>query len=80
VKKTNWATPWVPGYALVLCGRPTPGQADYFTVPGRWDGSDWIATRRLGTHRRLQRAHDWNLTFTPSQNGGVTLTFNMIAV
>jgi undecaprenyl-diphosphatase len=37
-----------------------------------------IATGRFSTHRRMQRAHDWNLTVTPSQTGGVKLTFNMI--
>jgi membrane-associated phospholipid phosphatase len=37
-----------------------------------------IATGRFSTHRRLQRAHDWNLSVTPSQYGGVKLTFNMI--
>ena len=37
-----------------------------------------IATGRFSTHRRLQRAHDWNLSVMPSQYGGVKLTFNMI--
>jgi membrane-associated phospholipid phosphatase len=37
-----------------------------------------IATGRFSTHRRLQRAKDWNLTVTPSQYGGVKLTFSMI--
>ena len=37
-----------------------------------------IATGRFSTHRRLQRAHDWNLSVTPAQYGGVKLTFNMI--
>jgi membrane-associated phospholipid phosphatase len=37
-----------------------------------------IATARFSTHRRLQRAHDWNLSVTPSQYGGVRLAFNMI--
>jgi membrane-associated phospholipid phosphatase len=37
-----------------------------------------IATGRFSTHRRLQRAHDWNLSVTPSEYGGIKLTFNMI--
>jgi membrane-associated phospholipid phosphatase len=37
-----------------------------------------IATARFSTHRRLARAHDWNLSVTPSQYGGVKLRFNMI--
>jgi len=37
-----------------------------------------IATGRFSTHRRLQRVHDWNLSVTPSQYGGMKLTFNMI--
>jgi membrane-associated phospholipid phosphatase len=37
-----------------------------------------IATARFATHRRVARAHDWNLSVTPSQYGGVKLTFNMI--
>jgi membrane-associated phospholipid phosphatase len=37
-----------------------------------------IATGRFSTNRRLQRLHDWNLSVTPSQYGGVELTFNMI--
>jgi membrane-associated phospholipid phosphatase len=37
-----------------------------------------IATGRFSTHRRLQRAHDWNLSVTPSEYGGMKLTFNMI--
>jgi membrane-associated phospholipid phosphatase len=38
-----------------------------------------IAAGRFSTHRRMQRARDWKLTVTPSQYGGVMLTFNMIA-
>jgi membrane-associated phospholipid phosphatase len=37
-----------------------------------------IATGRFTTHRRLERAHDWNLSVTPSEYGGIKLTFNMI--
>jgi len=37
-----------------------------------------IATGRFSTHRRLERAHDWNLSVTPSEYGGIKLTFNMI--
>jgi membrane-associated phospholipid phosphatase len=37
-----------------------------------------IATGRFSTHRRLQRTHDWNLSVTPAQYGGVKLTVNMI--
>jgi membrane-associated phospholipid phosphatase len=37
-----------------------------------------IATARFSTHRRLQRARDWNLSVTPSQSGGLMLTFNLI--
>jgi membrane-associated phospholipid phosphatase len=37
-----------------------------------------IATARFSTHRRLARAHDWNLSVTPSQSGGVMLTMNWI--
>lgn len=37
-----------------------------------------IATGRFSTQRRLQRAHDWNLSVTPSTYGGIKLTFNMI--
>lgn len=37
-----------------------------------------IATGRFSTHRRMQRAHDWNLSVTPSSYGGARLTFNMI--
>ncbi len=37
-----------------------------------------IATARFTTHRRLARAHDWNLSVAPAQYGGVQLTFNMI--
>jgi membrane-associated phospholipid phosphatase len=37
-----------------------------------------IATGRFSTQRRLKRARDWNLSVTPSQYGGVKLTFNMI--
>lgn len=37
-----------------------------------------IATGRFTTHRRLQRAHDWNLTIMPSDYGGLKLSFSMI--
>ena len=37
-----------------------------------------IASGRFTTHRRLQRAHDWNLSVTPSPYGGVNLAFNLI--
>ena len=37
-----------------------------------------IATGRFSAHRRLERAHDWNLSVTPSESGGLKLTFNMI--
>jgi membrane-associated phospholipid phosphatase len=37
-----------------------------------------IATGRFSAHRRLQRVHDWNLSVTPSEYGGIKLTFNMI--
>jgi membrane-associated phospholipid phosphatase len=37
-----------------------------------------IASGRFTTHRRLQRAHDWNLSVTPSPYGGMQLTFNLI--
>jgi len=37
-----------------------------------------IATGRFSTHQRLQRAHDWNLSVSPGQYGGMKLTFNMI--
>jgi membrane-associated phospholipid phosphatase len=37
-----------------------------------------IASGRFSTQRRLQRLHDWNLSVTPSQYGGLKLTFNMI--
>lgn len=37
-----------------------------------------IATGRFSTHRRLERASDWNLSVTPSQYGGVKLTFNRL--
>lgn len=37
-----------------------------------------IATGRFTTHRRLERARDWNLSVTPSEYGGIKLSFNMI--
>lgn len=37
-----------------------------------------IASGRFVTHRRLQRAHDWNLSVTPTQYGGVQLAFNLV--
>ena len=37
-----------------------------------------IATGRFTTHRRLQRARDWNLSVAPSEYGGLKLSFNMI--
>jgi membrane-associated phospholipid phosphatase len=37
-----------------------------------------IATARFSTHRRLERAHDWTVSVTPSQSGGLMLTFNWI--
>ncbi len=37
-----------------------------------------IATGRFSTHRRLKRSHDWNLTVTPSEYGGLKLGFNMV--
>jgi membrane-associated phospholipid phosphatase len=37
-----------------------------------------IASGRFVTHRRLQRAHDWNLSVTPSPYGGVQLAFNLV--
>ena len=37
-----------------------------------------IASGRFTTHRRLQRANDWNLSVTPSPYGGVQLAFNLI--
>jgi membrane-associated phospholipid phosphatase len=37
-----------------------------------------IATARFSTHRRLERAHDWNLSVTPSRSGGLMLTLNLI--
>jgi membrane-associated phospholipid phosphatase len=38
-----------------------------------------IASGRFVTHRRLDRAHVWNLSFAPSQDGGLMMTFSMIA-
>lgn len=37
-----------------------------------------IASGRFATHRRLQRAHDWNLSVAPAPGGGLALTFNLI--
>jgi membrane-associated phospholipid phosphatase len=37
-----------------------------------------IASGRFSTHRRLERAHDWNLSVTPAPYGGVQLAFNLI--
>jgi membrane-associated phospholipid phosphatase len=37
-----------------------------------------IASGRFVTHRRLDRAHAWNLSFAPSQDGGLMMTFSMI--
>jgi hypothetical protein len=54
------------------------------TIAGHWLSDSvagaalGIATGRFSTHRRLERAKDWNPTVTPSQYGGVKLTFSMI--
>jgi membrane-associated phospholipid phosphatase len=37
-----------------------------------------IASARFSTHRRLQRAHLWNVSFAPSQDGGLMMTFSRI--
>jgi membrane-associated phospholipid phosphatase len=37
-----------------------------------------IATGRFSTHRRLERARDWNVSVAPSEYGGIKLSFNMI--
>lgn len=37
-----------------------------------------IATGRFATHRRLERAHDWNISVTPAPYGGVMMTLNVI--
>jgi membrane-associated phospholipid phosphatase len=37
-----------------------------------------IATARFSTHRRLARTHDWNLSVSPAQSGGLMLTVNWI--
>jgi membrane-associated phospholipid phosphatase len=37
-----------------------------------------IASGRFVTHRRLERAHAWNVSFTPSPEGGLMMTFSMI--
>ena len=37
-----------------------------------------IATGRFSTHRRLERAHDWNVSVTPAPYGGLMMTLNVI--
>jgi membrane-associated phospholipid phosphatase len=37
-----------------------------------------IATGRFATHRRLERARDWNVSVSPAEDGGIKLSFNMI--
>lgn len=37
-----------------------------------------IASGRFATHRRLERANVWNLSFAPSPDGGLMMTFGMI--
>jgi len=37
-----------------------------------------IASGRFVTHRRLERAHAWNVSFAPSPDGGLMMTFSMI--
>jgi membrane-associated phospholipid phosphatase len=65
------------------------GMASFTTYLRLHDNQHWlsdtvagaalgIATGRFSTHRRLERAHDWNLSVTPSEYGGIKLTFNMI--
>jgi membrane-associated phospholipid phosphatase len=37
-----------------------------------------IASGHFVTHRRLQRAHAWNVSFAPSPEGGLMMTFSRI--
>ncbi len=37
-----------------------------------------IASGRFATHRRLERANTWNLSFAPSPDGGLMMTIGMI--
>jgi membrane-associated phospholipid phosphatase len=37
-----------------------------------------IASGRFATHRRLQRLHDWTVSFAPSPDGGLMMTVSRI--
>jgi hypothetical protein len=79
VKQSKWTPLAILGCTALVSGWPIASHADDFTLGARWQ---WRAQPqplyRIATHRRLARAHDWNLSVTPSQYGGVKLTFNMI--